>query len=245
MAVATFRFYAGLNDFLPPLRRQRDFTADGPDGASVKHRIEALGVPHPEVALILIDDVPASFATPLHGGERVAVYPPFAALPGDGVPALRPPLPAPPCFIADAHLGALARLLRMAGFDTLYRNDYADAEVAAEAAGGRIVLTRDRDLLMRREVIHGAWLRATDPQAQAAEVAARFDLAGRFRSFSRCLVCNGPLRAVARADVADRLPPRVAAGQTRFTTCDGCRRIYWPGTHWRRMWAIVERLAAG
>lgn len=243
MVTATFRFHAGLNDFLSPDRRHRDFCADGPAGASVKHRIESLGVPHPEVAAIAIDGEPADFARPIHGGERIEVYPPEAGRPA--AVALRSPPPLPSRFVADAHLGGLARLLRMAGFDTLYRNDYPDAEVAAAAAGGRIVLTRDRDLLMRRPVIHGAWLRAIQPAAQLAEVVARFGLASQLAPFSRCMVCNAPLRTVAMAEVIDRLPPQVAASQTRFTRCDACGRIYWPGSHWCRMREIVARLGAG
>lgn len=243
MVTATFRFHAGLNDFLPARRRHGDFFADGPAGASVKHRIESLGVPHPEVAAIVVDGLPVDFARPIHGGERIEVYP---VQPGQPMEvALRPPPPVPCRFVADAHLGGLARLLRMAGFDTLYRNDYPDAEVAAAAGDGRIVLTRDRDLLMRRPVIHGAFLRATDPLEQLVEVAARFNLAAQLAPFSRCMVCNALLRAAERAEVIHRLPPRVAAGQTRFTVCDDCGRIYWPGTHWCRMREIVARLGAG
>ena len=126
MGTATFRFYAGLNDFLPPARRQRAFEAVCAPDASVKHMIEVLGVPHTEVALIVIDGEPTSFAHRLQDGDRVAVYPRFAVLDTAGLPLLRDAPPVPLRFVADAHLGALARLLRMAGFDTLYRNDYTD-----------------------------------------------------------------------------------------------------------------------
>lgn len=244
MATASFRFYAGLNDFLPPPRRQQSFEADGPPGASVKNRIEALGVPHPEVALILVDGEPAGFDRLLMGGERVAVYPPFVAPAFEGALDLRPPLPAPLRFIADAHLGGLARLLRMAGFDTLYRNDLPDAEIATTAAAeARVVLTRDRALLMRREITHGAWLRAKQPHAQLAEVAARYPLAAALQPFSRCMICNTPLVMVEKAAVEPRLPPAVRARHTRFSACGGCGRVYWEGSHWRRMWVIVEGLA--
>ncbi len=246
MATVRFRFYAGLGDFLPPARRQRDFDVACVRDASVKHMIEALGVPHTEVELILIDGAPAGFERSLRDGERVAVYPHFTALDLAPLPALRAALPAPLRFVADAHLGGLARRLRMAGFDTLYRNDYPDDEVAAIARrDGRVVLTRDRELLKRRDVIHGAYLRALRPADQLRELVVRFGLAPSFCPFSRCMACNGLLRAVDKAAVADRLPPSVRARHTRFTACEACGRVYWAGSHWRRMCAAIAGMVAG
>jgi len=246
MVTANFRFYAGLNDFLPPGRRQQTFTLDAAADATLKHRIEAAGVPHPEVALILVDGMPAGFDAMLRGGERVAVYPRFVSLDTATLPRLRDMPPAPPRFIADAHLGGLARLLRMAGFDTLYRNDWPDEELAAIAArDGRIVLTRDRELLKRREVAHGAYLRTLKPIDQLRELLARFDLAAAFRPFCRCMACNAPLRPVDKGAVAERLPPSVLVRHQHFTCCDACGRVYWQGSHWRRMRALLQALTKG
>ena len=230
MPRASFRFYAGLNDFLPSARRQRDCDVDCAENATLKHQIEALGVPHTEVELILVDGVPADFTQPLQGGVRVAVYPRFTALYTTSLPRLRELPPAPLRFIADAHLGGLARLLRMAGFDTLYRNDYPDDEVVAIAThDGRVVLTRDRELLKRRDVVHGAYLRTLRPVEQFREIVDRCGLAGAFRPFGLCMVCNAPLRKIDKREVADRLPPSVRALHERFTTCERCGRVYWEG----------------
>ncbi len=246
MATATFRFYAGLNDFLPRKRRQQDFEAAFAADASVKHMIEALGVPHTEVALGLVGGQPVGFSRRLRDGDRVAVYPHFMAFGLESLPRLGEAPPLPLCFIADSHLGGLARLLRMAGFDTLYRNDYADREVVELAArDGRVVLTRDRDLLKRGAVRHGGYLRATIPAAQLREVVARFGLAGQFRPFSLCTVCNLPLRPVARESVLERLPASVKIKPLHFTTCDACGRIYWEGSHWRRMRALLDAAESG
>jgi len=240
--MATFRFYEELNDFLAPERRQREFETPCARAATTKHMIEALGVPHTEVELILVNGESVGFECPLADGDRVAVYPKFEAL--DVTPLLRVrarPLRTPR-FVADAHLGALARLLRMAGFDTLYDNRYRDGEIAdLAAAEGRIVLTRDRELLKLRHITHGCYLHALVPVQQFAELVHRLDLVGSMRPFSLCLECNRPLRAVAKAAVADRLPPSVRTGHDRFSTCDACGRIYWEGSHWRRM---RDRLAA-
>lgn len=240
MATATFRFYGELNDFLAPRRRGREFSAPCAQAATVKHMIEALGVPHTEVELILANGASVGFERLLGDGDRVAVYPHFAAL--DIAPLLR--VRAQPLhsagFVADAHLGGLARLLRMAGFDTLYRNDFADREIAALAIDeSRILLTRDRELLKLRGIIHGCFVHALQPAQQFREIVARLDLALHVRPFTRCLECNGPLREIAKAAVLDRLPPAVRAGQEQFTTCDRCHRIYWQGSHWRRMQALL------
>ena len=145
MPRATFRFYEELNDFLAPALRRREFEHRCADSATTKHAIEALGVPHTEVELLLVNGESVGFERRLRDGDRVAVYPKFEAL--DVTPLLRvrrQPLRVTR-FVADAHLGGLARRLRMTGFDTLFDNGFRDDEVEALAlAEGRIVLTRDR-----------------------------------------------------------------------------------------------------
>ena len=149
MVTATFRFYEELNDFLAPDRRKREFTVPCARAATTKHMIEALGVPHTEVELILVNGESADFNRLLQDGDRVAVYPRFEAM--DVTPLLRVrdyPL-RETRFVADAHLGGLAHMLRMLGFDTLYDNHFHDdAIVEICAHDGRIVLTRDRELLL-------------------------------------------------------------------------------------------------
>ena len=244
--VASFRFYEELNDFLAPAHRQRAFEARCARAATVKHMIEALGVPHTEVELVLVNGESVGFDRLLANGDRVSVYPRFETF--DVTPLLRvrdTPLRVT-CFIADAHLGGLARLLRLTGFDTLYDNHYDDAELVAIATReGRTALTRDRELLKRRELTHGCFVHALKPEQQAAEIFERLDLARSARPFSLCLECNAPLRPIDKADAAHRLPADVRARHDRFSTCDRCQRVFWEGSHWRRMRAVVDRLLAG
>lgn len=240
MVDATFRFYEELNDFLAPERRKREFRVQCARAATTKHMIEALGVPHTEVELILVNGASVGFGHVLRDGDRVAVYPGFEAM--DVTPLLRvrsDPLRVTR-FIADAHLGGLAHLLRMAGFDTLYDNAYDDAELVDIAAReGRIILSRDIDLLKRREVTHGCYVRAIKAEAQFREMVERLDLRRAMRPFTLCLSCNAPLRSVAKDEVLDRLPPRVRATQDRFSTCDVCGRVFWEGSHWRNMTRLL------
>jgi uncharacterized protein with PIN domain len=242
MVTATFRFYEELNDFLPPGRRRREFDARCAQAATTKHMIEALGVPHTEVELILVNGVSCGFDRLLQDGDRVAVYPKFEAF--DITPLLK--VRAQPLrdirFVADAHLGGLARLLRMAGFDTLYDNHIDDREIEViSAEQQRIVLTRDRELLKRRGVTHGCYVRTLHPEQQLQEIVGRLDLAGSFRPFTLCLHCNQPLHAVPKEQVAHQLPPKVRALFDEFVTCDSCRGVFWKGSHWRRMRALLER----
>lgn len=243
MVTATFRFYEELNDFLAPERRGRAFSLPCARAATTKHMIEVCGVPHTEVELVLVNGESVGFDRLLRDGDRVSVYPKFEAL--DITPLLR--VRAQPLretrFVADAHLGGLAHLLRMSGFDTLYDNGFDDAEIVALAArDGRIVLTRDRELLKRRDVTHGCYVRALKSAAQLRELFNRLDLARSARPFTLCLYCNAPLRALDAALARERVPPRVAARHTRFSTCDRCERVFWEGSHWRRMRALLDEL---
>jgi hypothetical protein len=243
MVTATFRFYEELSDFLAPDRRKREFTVPCAQAATTKHMIEALGVPHTEVELILVNGESADFNRLLQDGDRVAVYPRFEAM--DVTPLLRVrehPL-RESRFVADAHLGGLAHMLRMLGFDTLYDNHYHDDEIVTTAEQeGRIVLTRDRELLKRRAVTHGCYVHAMKSEQQLREIVARLDLVRSARPFTLCLHCNAPLRPVDKASVLDRLPPGVQAHYERFSTCDRCGRVYWEGSHWRNMRTLLDGL---
>jgi uncharacterized protein len=243
MVTASFRFDAALDDFLAPDRRGREFSVACARAATTKHMIEALGIPHTEVEAILVNDAHADFDRILAEGDRVAVLASQPRVAGTRSCRLRGPLPDPPRFVADAHLGGLARLMRMAGFDTLYDNGYRDERIEAIAVGeGRIVLSRDRELLKRQAIVHGCFPHALASEQQFREVCARLGLARRTRPFSRCLVCNAPLRAVEKAQVLESLPPSVRACQQRFSTCETCGRIYWEGSHWQRMQGVLATL---
>ena len=243
MTNATFRFYARLNAFLAVERRGQAFRCSCAESATTKHMIEALGVPHTEVALVLVNGAPAGLDWPIEEGARIAVYPKFEQLDIGALTTIEPLPPGPPRFVADAHLGGLARLLRMAGFDTLYDNNFEDAAMAELAnRERRALLTRDRALLMHRLVLHGCYVHAIKPQDQLRELYQRFDLASHARPFSLCLSCNVPLHPVGKEAILDRVPPRVQARHERFWRCDQCDRIFWEGTHWQDMRALLDSL---
>jgi uncharacterized protein len=252
-AFARFRFYEELNDFLAPALRKRDIEYRCARAATVKNAIEALGVPHTEVELILVNGESVDFSYLMRDADRVSVYPKFESF--DIRPLLRV-RPAPlreMRFVADAHLGGLARLLRMLGFDTLYCNTISDEQIRDLAqTDGRIVLTRDRELLKRREITHGCFVHSLKPSLQLREVIQRLQLDAHLsdhaagagaapcvRPFSRCLHCNCLLEPVSKDEVLPRLPERVAAHYDRFSVCTRCERVFWEGSHWHRMRAML------
>jgi uncharacterized protein with PIN domain/sulfur carrier protein ThiS len=231
MSTARFRFDERLSLFLKREFRGETFAYTSARAATLKNAIEALGVPHTEVGALTVNGEPATLQRIVRDGDRVEVL----AAGGEKLGSV-------PTFLADAHLGGLARFLRMLGFDTLHRNAFDDAQIRRLAEqDDRIVLTRDRELLKCREIRRGCYVRALKAERQLQEVAARYGLAARARPFTICLVCNLPLRAADRREVARRVPETVLSLHETFSHCPGCDRLYWPGSHYDRM---RERLAA-
>ena len=243
-AIAEFRFYEELNDFLRPELRKRTFSHGFNGAPAIKDVIEAIGVPHAEVDLVLIDGESVSFSRRLHDGNRVAVYPMFERLDVGPLTRVRPRPLRRTRFVLDVHLGTLARYMRLLGFDTLYRNDYDDHEIVRLAHDqARIILTRDKGLLKHRAVTRGRWIRQVKPLEQLRETLAAFDLAGSVRPFTRCAVCNGNLRPLARRQAVGLVPARVLERHDKFARCTLCGRIYWPGTHTARIRKALEGAA--
>ena len=215
------RFYAELNDFLTPDRRQRTFAYAIQGTPSVKDTIEAIGVPHTEVDVILVDEASVGFDYLLKGGERVAVYPVFERYDVSPVTRLRPAPLRVTQFVADVHLGSLARNLRLLGFDTIWE--------------------RDLGILKNGRVTHGYWVRSTDPLEQLGEVVRAIDLAGDIEPYTRCMECNGKVESVDRSAVVHSVPLQVFVVYRDFKQCRRCHRVYWKGSHLRRLDKIVER----
>ena len=196
--------------------------------ATVGHVVQAAGVPLTEVGELRMDGVPTeAVARPAPGGVV-------------GVAAVPRPQPAPPGgFLLDVGLGALARRLRLLGLDAAWSNDADDADLASRAAAeDRVLLTQDRRLLMRRGV-RGALVRGSRPDDQLADVLDRF--APPLAPLTRCTACGARLEPVAKADVADLLPPGTRRTFDDFSRCPACGRVYWRGAHARRIEALIAQ----
>ncbi len=201
-------------------------------------------MPHTEVDLILANGTSVGFDYHLRNGDYLSVYPVFEGLNISNVVKLRSEPLRKGAFICDVHLGKCARMLRLLGFDTLYRNDYDDLMIISIAASRkRIILTRDRQLLHAGVVTHGYWIRSQQPEEQVQEVLDRFDLRGQIKPFRRCTVCNGLIHAVAKQEVLHLLEPKTKKYYFDFYRCDSCGKIYWEGSHLSRMQSLVDRLS--
>jgi len=228
VTIARFQFYAPLGEFLPRPQRDVSFESSCARAASLKNAIEALGVPHTEVGPVTVNGAPATLQRMVRDRDLIEVRPREKE--------------KPDLFLADAHLGGLARFLRMLGYDTLFHDRLQDGEIRRVAGEERrIVLTRDRELLKCREIARGCYVRAQKPEVQLREVAGRYDLASASRPFTLCLQCNLPLEPIEKSQVVTRLPQQVAQLHERFVHCTGCDRVYWPGSHYDRMRAALGR----
>ena len=240
---AQFRFYEELNDFLPPDRKKVPFSYEFEGKPSVKDAIEAIGVPHTEVDLILVNGKSVTFSCHIKENDNISVYPVFESLDISGVTHLREKPLREPKFILDVHLGKLAKYLRLLGFDTLYENSYNDSEIAVIAqAQNRTVLTRDVSLLKMNAVTHGYWIRSRNPVEQVEEVIRRFDLQSTIKPFCRCMICNGMVKKVSKDAVMDSLEPKTKRYYDEFYQCTSCGKVYWRGSHYNKMKLFIDDL---
>ena len=237
------RFYAELNDFLPPAQRKTAIVHDLKQRRSIKDLIESIGVPHPEVDLIIANNESVDFDHIVSHGEYISIYPAFTDIDVSPLKRCQPAPVGPPRFVLDNHLGRLAAYLRMLGFDTLYRNDYNDALLADIAEHEhRILLTCDRQLLMRSQVTHGYFVRSRDSRQQLLEIARRYSLKQHKKPFTRCMNCNGEIHPVSKQEIEDQLPADAKKYYKQFYRCDNCGNIYWEGSHYLKMKAMIENL---
>ena len=236
------RFYAELNDFLRKSRRKTRFTRIYRHNTSLKDCIESCGVPHTEVNLILVNGISADFDQLINSGDDISVYPVFESLDISGVTRLMGRPLRDLRFIADVHLGALAKKLRLLGLDTDFSKN-ASTETILESVTGdnRALLTRNRKLLMRRVVNRGLFIRSNDPEEQCAEVVHRFGLTGSIKPFTRCMVCNSRLAPVPKEEVLPLLEPLTKKHFFEFSGCSGCGKVYWRGSHYGKLEAFLER----
>lgn len=243
MAQATFKFIGEVNDLLPKEKRGVTFTHKFKDKPSIKDTIESLGVPHTEVNVIIINEKSENFFYLLKDGDSINIYSFFTTPKTQRIIQLQPKIPKQISFILDVHLGKLASFLRMLGFDSLYSNLYEDAEIAdISELENRIVLTRDKGLLMRKKINYGYYVRETNPKKQLIEVLTRFNLFEKITPFQRCLNCNGDLEKIDKQLILDQIPEKTSKYINQYYHCLDCKQIYWPGSHFQDMQNFVKTI---
>ncbi|HUI89842.1 MAG TPA: Mut7-C RNAse domain-containing protein [Anaerolineales bacterium] len=234
MSTAQFSFHGRLNDFLQRDQKEKQIHIEFQGRQSIKHLAESLGVPHPEIGRIQVNGRDDTLSAITQDRDRVEIDP------------IENGCRMEPRFVLDCHLGRLTAHLRMLGFDCLYENDYDDSRIAEIIQGEeRILLTRDRRLLMRKAVVHGYCPRSLDSFEQLMEVTRRFELKDRIQPFHRCLKCNHPLEAIDKALILERLEPLTRKYFEEFYTCPECQQIYWKGSHYEKMQKVLLQWTEG
>ncbi|MGW7432147.1 Mut7-C RNAse domain-containing protein [Streptomyces sp. NPDC054861] len=223
-------FAPGLRLFVSAERRPGRTTVVTDGVSTLGHVVESLGIPLTEAGRLFVDGVPVEVSHIPAAGETVEVESVDRpqAVPG-----------APLRFLLDVHLGTLARRLRLLGVDAAYESeDIGDPALATlSARERRVMLSRDRGLLRRRELWAGAYVYSDRPEDQLRDVLERF--APALRPWTRCTACNGELTDADKDSVRERLEQGTEKTYDVFARCTACERVYWRGAHHARLEAIV------
>jgi hypothetical protein len=190
-----------------------------------------------------VNGQPVDFDYAITGDTDIELYPVRTGIPQFKEQRLQPATTSR--FVADGHLGTLARNLRLLGFDVAYNPHAEDRQLlTVMKRENRALLTRDRRLLMHAVVETGYCPRSQDADEQTVEVIRRFDLLRSLAPFTRCLRCNAPLRKVSKAEVIERLEPLTKIYYEQFRRCTGCSQIYWAGSHFSKLQKRLEQIRA-
>jgi hypothetical protein len=243
MPNGTFRFYEELNDFLPKHRRKTDFEATFKGKRSIKDMIEALGVPHTEIDLILVNGNSVDFNYILQAEDRVSVYPVFESLNITNVTRLRKIPLRRNKFIADINLGDIVKYMRVLGLDLYYDPLLSTREIIEiSKRENRVILTKSRKLLKFKDVSHGIFIRPGTTTEQIRRIIDFLDIKDKIKPFSRCLRCNTRLNIVRKEKIIDRIPPKTKEFCNKYVQCRSCNKIYWKGTHFIGMEKVVRQI---
>lgn len=243
---ATFRFYEELNDLLPRSRQKIEFEVYFRGKGSAKDMIEAQGVPHTEVDLILVNGISVDFGYMIQDGDRISVYPVFESLDIEDVTHLRQIPLRRPRFIADINIGDIVKYMRALGLDVYFDPDLSPRGIIhVSKQEKRTILTKSRKLLKYRDVTHGIFIRPGTRIDQIRRIIDFLSLRAHIHPFSRCLRCNTPLVQVPKQRVMDRIPPKVRTWGDEYVYCAHCDQVYWKGTHFDRIKKVVDEILEG
>lgn len=233
-------FYDMLNDFLPKVKRNTTILVKFQGRQSIKHIIESLGIPHPEVDTIKVNNQQVNLSYILRDKDRVEVYP------WQDHSDIFTRYNIKPRFLLDNHLGKLATYMRIMGIDTMYDNAYQDDEIVNHLKNNkRILLTRDRRLLMRREIRMGYCIRQDKPKNQLIEILEKFKLKKYIVPLNRCLKCNNKLVPIDKLSIIHRLEPLTKLYYEEFHLCPQCDQVYWKGSHYKHMLDLIKSVDSG
>jgi len=151
-----------------------------------------------------------------------------------------------PKFAVDRALGALAKWLRILGYDTVFESDISSQSFFESLEDDRILLTRTRKIQKKFGADRTIFITANHLADQLKQVVDEIGISqADVRLFSRCIACNLPIAAVEKKDIYGRVPDYIWQTQETFTECSSCGRIYWPGSHAERSRERIKQLFSG
>lgn len=226
-----------LQDFLNGPHPNQAFEINFELNPSVKDLFEAQGIPHTAVYKIEVNGVVKSLDYNVKDRDRITLFPYAGSTGFDDL------FVSPSAFIADVHLGKLAKTLRLLGIDCTFNKDWDDERIIANSNNEqRMILTRDLELLKNGRTRYGYWIRSTDPDEQINELFDRFDLLDKIEPFTRCMRCNGFLKQVPLEKIEERVPPKVKQWHSEYWQCSSCDQVYWQGSHFKKLQQKVDEL---
>lgn len=244
----TISFDEELNFFLQGDLRKRVIQLSFSGKRSIKDLIECLGIPHVEVDLIYVNGLSVDFSYIVNDCDIIKVYSDFDSMGETDSIRLKLPHLTDTGFVLDVHLGKLARDMRLLGFDVDYAGDRDDTVLAdISHRENRILLTCDRQLLMRKIISRGIIIRSRDPEVQIIEVIERLHLQNLINPFTRCIECNGMIESIdmQNADIikeTGKIPAGVLSWCKDYFVCTTCRKIYWKGSHYDKLFLKLEKI---
>jgi uncharacterized protein with PIN domain len=233
----TVIFHGALTDFFKSKAEPYLARVQVQEKTALKHIVEALGVPHPEIGKIIVNQKEVDLSYHPICGDHIHIHPWQIEQTTTNNNC--------PKFILDNHLGKLTAYLRLLGIDAFYNHQFDDEQIACIAVEqNRVVLTRDRGLLKRKVIQRGYCVRQDNPLSQLSEVINHFQLDEYLKPFSRCPRCNGLLEKVDKQTILDQLLPLTRLYYNEFSRCTDCGQIYWKGSHYDRIKPIIQRFAS-
>ncbi len=238
------RCYAELNEFLPSGHRYNEFPLIFSEPFNVKGLLDKLNISFDRVELILVNGKSVSAETPLSEGDRISLYPVFESFDIRLLLHLHSAPLRNIKFIADVHLGKLARYLRLFGFDTAYNSSFSFNSILSIAKiEERCILSKSIAYKENPFVTKYFHIQSSVPEEQLVETFSRFDLWHSSQPFTRCLRCNTPLVKCSLDTVQqNKIPPRILTMYNEYMYCSSCQQYYWKGSHFKRMEGFIEEV---
>lgn len=238
------RCYGELNDNLPKEHRYISLLHRIESNIAVKEFAFKLGISFDRIDLVLANGISVDSAYPLKDNDHICFFPVSESFDISSITKVHEHPLRQPKFVLDVHLGKLANHLRMLGFDTLYRDDYIDdilCQISLQE--NRTLLSKDKSLIETESLTHAYLVKNKEPRLQLIEVLNRFQLFTLTAPFTRCIECNSMLQRIDMGRILSRIPARVKEWCSEYQWCSACDRVYWKGSHYKKMQEFISSLS--